>query len=89
MIEAQPAPADLMAEAVSEKRIRLSGVELLRILAILLICVHHAVTGSEGFIDFDGTLSVGTVFLRLLRYCGQIGNIIFVICSAYFLTDSK
>jgi len=29
------------------------------------------------------------IILGLFRYCGNIGNIIFMICSAYFLLDSK
>lgn len=75
--------------ALANDKIRFSGVELLRILAILLICINHAVQTSQLFIDFDNVLSVGAAFLRIMRYFGQMGNILFVICSAYFLVDSK
>lgn len=68
--------------------VRNSGVELLRIIAILLICISHAVQTSEQFLDYS-SLSFGIILLKILRYSGQIGNILFVICSSWFLLDSK
>lgn len=67
---------------------RNSGVELLRIIAILLICISHAVQTSEQFLDYS-SLSFEILLLKTLRYSGQIGNILFVICSSWFLLDSK
>lgn len=71
---------------------RLSGVELLRIIAIFLICLSHAVQKSENFpdyLDYTYSLSAGIIILKIFRYSGQIGNILFIICSSYFLLDSK
>lgn len=75
-------------EKVVEKNERKSGIELLRIIAILLICLSHAVQTSELFLDFSLN-SFGIVVLSILRYSGQIGNVIFIICSSYFLTESS
>lgn len=68
---------------------RFSGVELLKIIAIFLICISHAVQTSNQFVEFETTLNFTNVILRILRYSGQIGNILFVISSAWFLVDSK
>ena len=73
---------------IAQSKTRRSGVELLRLLAILLICISHAVQTSEQFLDYS-SLSVGIMFLKILRYSGQIGNILFVICSSWFLFNSK
>ncbi len=69
-------------------KVRNSGIELLKIIAILLICISHAVQTSEQFLNYD-YLTFGIAVLKILRYFGQIGNIIFVICSSWFLLDSK
>ena len=37
----------------NNNKVRFSGVELLRIVAMLLICIHHAVSTSARFINFD------------------------------------
>lgn len=67
---------------------RFSGVELLRIIAIFLICISHAIQTSEKFLDYTSTSAL-IIILRLFRHFGQIGNILFIICSSYFLLDSK
>lgn len=75
-------------EEVQKLNARKSGVELLRIIAIFLICLNHAIQTSESFLDY-GNLTFGIVTLKILRYSGQIGNILFVICTSWFLVDSK
>ena len=79
---------------------RESGIELLKIIAIFAIVISHTVqtlTSKNkyvGFSDYVFDISHSTtdplsfVFM-LLRYLGQFGNIVFVICSAWFLVDSS
>jgi len=88
-------------ESLSNTRTeRNSGIELLKIIAVFLIVISHVVQtlGSEHDIaSTEGTflnLSVATsnikyLILMLCRYFGPIGNDIFLICSAWFLCDSK
>lgn len=71
----------------TEKKERFSGIELLRIIAMFLICMSHAVQTGMNFIAYSNS-QVANVFLNLLGYAGQIGNIIFIVCSSYFLLDS-
>ena len=79
--------ADFKKERVN-KKMRDSGVELLRIIAILLICLSHSLDTSRSFIDYSATYEFGTNLLKILMASGQIGNVLFIICSAYFLIDS-
>lgn len=68
---------------------RRSGVELLRLIAILLICTAHGVQTLESFVDFrSATANPPFLILQMLRFCGNIGNILFIICSSYFLVNS-
>ena len=71
----------------TNSKIRFSGVELLRIIAILLICFHHAIQTAQGMLSLP--LNFSRVTLNIIDYGGQIGNILFIICSAWFLLDSK
>ncbi len=69
--------------------IRQSGVDLLRIIAVLLICLFHANQTACGLVDVDSLeffIKGASFFLSQL---GQIGNMLFVICSAFFLCDSR
>lgn len=76
---------------------RLSGVEFLKIIAIFLIVVSHTVQTLHSYMpDNDyamrlerATADVSHFILSLLLYCGQLGNCIFFVCSAWFLLDSK
>lgn len=70
------------------KKERLSGIEAYRILAILLICISHAVQTGMNYISYSNS-KVITVLINILSYSGQCGNIMFIICSSYFLVDSK
>lgn len=74
--------------AQSLKAERNSGVELYKIIAMIFICFSHSIqTGLDktalgnSFIDY--------VLFLIFAYFGQMGNIIFIICSSYFLADSK
>ena len=66
---------------------RRGGVELLRIIAIFLICMSHAVQTARANNNFGNVIS--NITLEIMSNFGQIGNILFIICSSWFLVDSK
>lgn len=74
---------------------RNSSIELLKVIAILIIILCHAVPCSGDINNvyyFNPTIATNNVsefLLILFRYLGGIGNVLFFICSSYFLTDSK
>lgn len=74
-------------------RERGSNIELLKIIAILLIVVSHFTPkygdpALPSYIDLkQATVSVQGLLLVLFDYFGQIGNCLFVVCSAFFLVD--
>lgn len=85
---------------VHSGNMRDSGIELLKVIAILLIVINHVVQtlGSEnpliGYSDYILDLSCATkemqlVILMIMRHFGTLGNNIFFICSAWFLLDRK
>ena len=84
----------------SSRSDRNSGIELLKIAAILLIVLNHVIqslTEVNSFIPVsDYVMDINTqtthivnLLLAILRSSGCIGNDIFVVCSAWFLTDSR
>lgn len=72
----------------NKKITRLSGVELLKIIAIFIICLAHAVQTSSQFVDYTN-LNFETMVFKIFIYFGQIGNILFIICSSWFLFNGK
>lgn len=79
---------------------RESGIELLKIIAIFAIVISHTVqtltskNTQVGFSDYvfdisHSTTDALTFVFMLFRYLGQFGNIVFFICSAWFLVDSS
>ena len=74
---------------------RLSGIELLKIIAVILIIFSHTLPsygqpGRPAFIDLNfASTDFQVAVMGFFRYFGQIGNAIFIVCSAYFLLDSK
>lgn len=79
----------------SEKStLRNSSVETLKIFAMFLIVLSHILPsmGTEAEYDINlyaASSELSNIMLVIFNYFGQIGNCIFVICSAYFLSDSK
>ncbi len=65
---------------------RNSSIELLRIIAIILICLSHAYQTSQKFFDYSTN---DLRWFSIIGYTGQIGNMIFVFCSAYFLCSDN
>lgn len=82
------------------KKSRNSSIELLKIIAIFLIVIGHVVQSLYVSNDFVGsqeyiiniscaTNNVQYLLLAIFRYFGPFGNIVFFICSAWFLLDSN
>jgi len=71
---------------------RQSGVELLKLIAILLIIINHL---TQTWFDYSGTslsvagMNLSQFVLVFYRYFGTIGNLIFFTCSAWFLLDKQ
>ncbi len=65
---------------------RLSNLELLRIISIFLIILHHY-TVHSGF-NFSSDVTVNKVIVQLLSMGGKLGVNCFVLISGYFLCTS-
>lgn len=69
---------------------RKSGIELLKVFAILVICMSHCIQTLEGFVDFSFPVAnAQLLIMKILRFGGDFGNAIFIICSSYFLLKSS
>lgn len=77
---------------------RNSSLELLKLLGVVLIVFSHANPTPYGTIqELPSYLiqlelaskSVQVIIMVLFRYGGQLGNAIFIICSAWFLLDNN
>lgn len=79
---------------------RESNIELLKIIAVFIIVLHHTCfsmtaasggfSGAEWFYDINALPnSIEKFVLTLYNYCGYLGNNIFIVCSAWFLLDRK
>lgn len=66
---------------------RLTNIELLRIVAMLLILCHHGVV--HGNLNFTGSLDINKIFLSLFIFGGKFGVNIFVLISGYFLCTAS
>ena len=74
---------------VSQRRFynRQSGIELLKVVAIILVVLSHVVQtltsgDAEWAIELSGVVGDPfVIILALLRYSGSLGNIIFFTCS--------
>ncbi len=72
------------------KKRRNSGIELLKIAAILMICLAHSVQTCGNYVDIHNPSSdVQTVLMNFLLFGGQLGNNIFLVCSSFFLIKSS
>lgn len=79
--------------------IRNKNIDLLKFIAILLICISHSVPYGIGtaltrdsiaLIDLgQNTKDISLLIVAFFRYFGQFGNAIFIVCSAFFLIDSN
>ncbi len=88
-----------MKQSIIEKKSRESNIELLRILAIIMIILHHITIHCVNVQLGDKSLhKVGELFNNFTFYkklllsqtfmpIGKIGNIIFILITGYFLID--
>lgn len=74
---------------------RSSGIELLRVIAIIMIVISHSIpfygdSTATNYVNMNlSTNDLGHFILIVFKYFGQIGNTIFVIISSYYLVESK
>lgn len=86
---------NLKSKNIESKKIRNSSIELLKIISLLLIVLSHAVPyygdrTAISYIDLNlATNNLEQFILIIFRNIGYIGNIIFVMCSSYFLLDKN
>lgn len=67
---------------------RSSNLELLRIISMFLIVMHHyAVHGGFQLLEKD--LSLNKIIIQILSGGGQLGVNLFILISGYFLIDSE
>ena len=78
-----------------QKKSRLSGIELLKLIAMFMIVVSHSgpVYGNayaESYVNLRvATRNIQNLLLVVFDYMGQIGNCIFLMCSACFLLEQQ
>ena len=74
---------------------RISNIELLKVFAIFLIIFSHVIpfnynNFSLEYIDIrNASFDYNNIALQFIRYFGQIGNVIFLICSSWFLCEKR
>ena len=76
---------------------RNSCIEIMRIIAMILIVFGHQIDtyfydGVGGTIDFQGVFPSSNPVFVLLSFVGPLGllgDVLFIVCSAYFLLDSN
>ncbi|MCI6465874.1 MAG: acyltransferase [Faecalicatena sp.] len=70
------------------KKERDSNFELLRIIAMILIVMHHF--SIHGGYNFDGTtITFNRIWVQILSGGGRLGVDLFILISGYFLVDSE
>lgn len=81
---------------IMEHKERVSGIELLKIFAVVIIVFSHAMPVPRGdgtaLYYMDLSLATGSIqrfIIVLFKYGGQLGNDIFIISSAWFLLESR
>ena len=77
-----------MHSIISNNISRSSNLELLRILSMILIIMHHySVHG--GFSLIDQTLTINKLFVQILSLGGKIGVVCFILITGYFMINSS
>lgn len=78
------------------KASRQSGVELLKIFATFGIVIYHCQSSmnNSSFLLYDiclktATTSITMFITQIFFYLGNFGNLVFLVCSTWFLIDSK
>ncbi|ORY74880.1 hypothetical protein LY90DRAFT_666013 [Neocallimastix californiae] len=76
-----------MVSKIMASKERNSSFELLRIISMILIVMHHY--NYHGGFDFNGPLTFRMYFIQCLFCGGKLGVNLFVLISGYFLCKSK
>ncbi len=87
-------------EKVESYKKRESSIELLKIVAIFIIVLNHVIQtlhAPNAFIPYHdyvidlshATSDIQRLILSMLRISGDLGNMIFFVCSAWFLLEKK
>lgn len=66
---------------------RQSNMELLRIVSMMMIILHHY-ADHGGFVFENGEITFNRIFLQFVHLFGKIGICLFVLISGYFLVES-
>lgn len=69
--------------------IRKSNFELLRIIGIFLIIIHHYFLHSDIIPKSYILFNDNSIFIQFLSSFGKFGSILFILITSYFLIDSK
>ena len=70
-------------------KVRNSNIELLRIISIILIVVsHYCVHGAGKAIISSLDISINRFILEVFKV-GNLGTILFVLITGYYLIDSE
>lgn len=78
-----------------KKAERNSSIELLKIAAMVLIVLSHAMPAGNArtaghIMDLSqATADIQRLIIVLYKYGGKLGNLIFIVCSAWFLLESN
>lgn len=68
-------------------KIRNSNLEILRIVSMILIIVHHYVV--HGQFEWSNTITTNKILLEVLSLGGKLGVNCFVLITGYFMVQSK
>lgn len=71
----------------TKKKSRNSNLEILRIISIVMIVMHHYAIYS-GF-EFENTITANRVIVNFFQMFGKVGVCLFIIISGYFYDKSK
>ena len=74
--------------APAAKAPRQSNLELLRILSMAIIVLHHYAMHSD-FSFPEASVSFNRFFISALTLFGTLGNVLFVLISGYFMVTSR
>jgi hypothetical protein len=79
----------------NQSRERNYGIDLLKIIAMILIVLSHSVPKygdptTVRYIDFSkASRDIQEQLMMLFIYGGQIGNCIFIVCSSHLMINSN
>ena len=72
---------------------RNSNIEILRILCMFLIVLHHVVVHGlaygNGTLNSTASITINQFIIKLMSMGGKMGVDLFVLISGYFLVNSK